>query len=208
MSSHDCIARGQLVLVVGTDLAAVQLALSEFINDHDLDFDELVEEDDVSLKADVLSLHIPFASWGGADNEYVTGLANSLADLCREPGVIELLDFDTGSSEEHCCPYFVGRNDEERLAARASYGIDRMAEWVKTLMTPEEFASVEHFIKAMCLSPARVDHYRGTAEIDGKVADVQFAAPAGAPALMLDAACLAALAQRANIKYDVVRHSL
>lgn len=106
MSSHDCFVRGSVVLIAGTELSAICTAINEFLQSDDLDFEELVKEESISLEADVLWLHIPFQSWGGSSNKDVEGLAQALGTLCCESGHVELLDFDTGDAEEHCCPYF------------------------------------------------------------------------------------------------------
>lgn len=44
MSSHDCFVRGTVILVPGTDLSAVNTAISEFLQSDDLDFEELLKE--------------------------------------------------------------------------------------------------------------------------------------------------------------------
>lgn len=198
MSSHDCVVRGSIVLVSGTELSAVRMGISEFLQSDGLDFDELMGEGEISLEADVLCLHIPFRSWGGSDNADVAGLAKSLGTLCRETGYIELLDFDTGSSDEHCCPYFFGRTDHDKLVAQLNYGIEQMKCWAEHLVDPECMVEIERFIRAQSRIAKDPEFYCANMSLGSEQLELQFQVPADAPAVMLDSACLAALAQKAE----------
>lgn len=198
MSSHDCFVRGSVVLVPGTELSAVHKAIHEFLQSDGLDFEELVKEASVSLEANVLWLHIPFQSWGGSSNHDVAGLAQALGTLCREPGYIELLDFDTGDSDEHCCPYFFGRTDYDRLVAQLNYGIEQMKCWAEHLVDPECMVEIERFIRAQSRIAKEPEFYRANLSLESEQFELQFQVPADSPAVMLDSACLAAISQKAD----------
>ena len=198
MSSHDCFVRGTVILVPGTDLSAVNTAISEFLQSDDLDFEELRKEERISLEADVLWLHIPFQSWGGAENEEVKNLAQVLGTLCREPGHVELLDFDTGDSGEHCCPYFFGRTDQDKLVAQLNYGVQQMKRWAEQLVDPECMVEVERFIRAQSRIAKEPEFYRANLSLESGQLELEFQVPADSPAVMLDSACLAAISQKAE----------
>lgn len=205
MSSHDCFVRGSVVLKPGTALPAVRTAISEFLQSDDLDFEELVKEGSIGLETDVLWLHIPFQSYGGSDNADVVGLAEVLGTLCRETGYIELLDFDTGDSEEHCCPYFFGRTDQDKLVAQLNYGIEQMQRWAEHLVDPECMVEIERFIRAQSRIAKDPEFYRANFSLESVQLELQFQVPADSPAVMLDSACLAALSQNAEeLQYEKV----
>jgi len=205
MSSHDCLVRGTVVLVPGTDLLAVRTAIREFLESDDLDFEVLVQEESIGLKADVLWLHIPFQSWGGAENDDVKSLALVLATLCREPGYLELLDFDTGDSEEHLCPYFYGRTDQDKLVARLNYGIAQLKTWTEQLVDPECMVEIERFIRAQSRIANGPEFYRAYLSLEGGQVELEFQVPADSPVVMLDSACLAAISQKADgLQYEKV----
>lgn len=198
MSSHDCFVRGSVVLVPGTELSAVHTAINEFLQSDGLDFEELVKEASISLEANVLWLHIPFQSWGGSSNNDVAGLAKALGTLCRETGYIELLDFDTGDSDEHCCPYFFGRTDHDKLVAQLNYGIEQMKCWAEHLVDPECMVEIERFIRAQSRIAKEPEFYRANLSLESEQLELQFQVPADSPAVMLDSACLAAISQKAD----------
>lgn len=198
MSSHDCFVRGSVVLGPGTELSAVHTAINEFLQSDGLDFEELVKEASISLEANVLWLHIPFQSWGGSGNNDVAGLAQALGGLCLETGYIELLDFDTGDSEEHCCPYFFGRTAHDKLVAQLNYGIEQMKCWAEHLVDPECMVEIERFIRAQSRIAKDPEFYRANLSLESEQLELQFQVPADSPAVMLDSACLAALSQKAD----------
>lgn len=202
MSSHDCVVRGQVVLVVGTQMDKIKEALADFVTCVSEDFDELAGDGhSIVLEGDVLHLHVAMQRWGGPENEKVADLASALGNLCREPGHVELLDFDTGDDSEHCCPYFFGRTEEEKLVARLQYGVQQMAVWTEDLIAPEFMVEIERFIRAQSRLAKPKQKFSAHLAFGAEHLEFDFEVPGEAPAVMLDAECLAAFVQKAELTY-------
>ncbi len=86
-------------MVAGAGLAEVKEAMTEFLEALHDSFDDLASDGhSIVLEGDVLSLHIALQAWGGPECGEASDLANGMGSICREPGYVELLDFDTGDS--------------------------------------------------------------------------------------------------------------
>ncbi|HNY41132.1 MAG TPA: hypothetical protein PKJ41_12080 [Bryobacteraceae bacterium] len=205
MSSHDCVLRGQVLLVAGAGLAEVKEAMAEFLEALHDSFDDLASDGhSIVLEGDVLFLHIALQAWGGPECGEASDLANGLGSICREPGYVELLDFDTGDSSEHCYPYFFGKTDQDKLVARLKYGIEQMTVWTEDLIPAEAMVEVERFIRAQSLIAKPKQVFRASFALGTEHIEFQFEAPGESPAVMLDGECLAALAQKAEVDFQPV----
>lgn len=198
MSSHDCMIRGSMSVVSGTDHVALQEVLRDFLVNVGWQFDELLSDGSIELHGETLSIDVKFDGYGGADNEEVMSLATALSAIAVGPSFLELVDFDTGDSDNHCCAYFVGRTDEELRRARVNYGFDQMTEWIEHMVSPERLIELKRLVVAEA-GPGPEVAFTGNFSCGEADLAVQFITPADPSGMMVDAAFLAALAQQASI---------
>lgn len=204
MSSHDCLLRGTVVLKPEFLPEQIAAELLDIFDKADLDIRQWPSGEHYSFDDGCLFLDFPLATFGGSDNEAVRVVAEGLGHICAAGGYIELLDFDTGSAEEHCCPYFFGQTETDRLAARLNYGIARFEEWAEGLLAPRDMIEITKLIHARSRLPFAQESFTGTFTLGETVVPLEFSLPTEAPALLFDEACLAALAQvgRLNVHRD------
>lgn len=149
MSSHDCLVTGTFNLQHGNNLPTVASALSAFLTEARLSFDEQVAAGNIQLDENTLSLHLAFHGFGGSDNAEVQELATSLSAICLDPGWIELMDFDTGDTDIACVPYFIGTDERDRTIASVLYGVEQMREWVEPVLGKAGVSLVDDMILAL-----------------------------------------------------------
>lgn len=149
MSSHDCQLIGTLPLKAGTSEADLRAALHDFMDEHQLDFDQEVAEDGLSFDGTSVTLMLKFFGYGGHRNDSVDGLVAALAPLVDGHGHLEMFDYDTGDSEAFRAPYFVAANDFEEKLARLEYGIAQMRDFVQPLVGDNRFRHLENNIAEM-----------------------------------------------------------
>lgn len=149
MSSHDCQLIGTLPLKAGTDEADLRAALHDFMDEHQLDFDQEVDEGGLSFDSASVTLMLKFFGYGGHQNDSVDGLVAALTPLVDGHGHFEMFDYDTGDSEAYCAPYFVGASDFETKLACVEYGIAQMKDYVQPLVGGSRFEHLESNITEM-----------------------------------------------------------
>ena len=145
MSSHDCLINGSLTLKEDCTEEEIRGAFRDFTEYQS--FDDLVNSQEISVEDGELSISINVPLSLGASSDSVQNLVNTLHSLVAGHGYIEVIDFDTGSSDEHRVPIFVGASEQDRKMAQVEYGIDQMAEFVQPLIGDQQFNALADLIR-------------------------------------------------------------
>jgi len=146
MSSHDCRVTGFLPLKEGVTDCQIKAVLKEFLSEHGLSYAHEASAGNIEIDNRSLSLSLDIYGHGGYENESVDALADRLGRIVDEGGHFEFLDFDTGSTDEACTPYFVGTNEAAKQRAQLSYGIEQMEQWVRPIVGDDAFEVIKQLM--------------------------------------------------------------
>lgn len=140
--SHDCRVTGTLSIKHGVTENQIKNALKNFLREHSLDFDEEQAEGNIEIEGRALFLSLDIQGDGGYRNESLDALSDSLDEIVDIYGYLEFLDFDTGSSDAACTPYFIGADEAARTSARVMYGISQMEPWILPVIGVDAFETI------------------------------------------------------------------
>lgn len=148
MASHDCFIRGSLALKSGVTEDQVLEALDAVLDYHNIDFDTAVEKDEIQLSADLLHFNLSVYGYGGLQNDANDQLAKDLAAIVTGPAYFEFIDEETGDSDAHTTPYFIGATPAEQTVSRLHYGLEQLDQWIKPLVTDDAYAQAKQILMA------------------------------------------------------------
>ena len=157
MSSHDCRVTGTLPLKEGVTDRQIKAVLKTFLAEHELSQSHEAAEGNIVIDSHSLSLSLSLDIYGrgGYDDESVDALADRLGSIVDDGGHFEFLDFDTGSTDEACTPYFVGTNEAAKQRAQLNYGIEQMEQWVRPIVGSGAFDAIKQFV--LCQTPQIIE---------------------------------------------------
>ena len=155
MSSHDCRVTGTLPLKEGVTDRQIKAVLKNFLAEHGLSQSHEAAEGNIEISSLSLSLSLDIYGCGGYDNDSVDALADRLGNIVDDGGYFEFLDFDTGSTDEACTPYFVGTNEAAKHRAQLNYGIEQMEQWVRPIVGDDAFDVIKQLV--LCHTPQLIE---------------------------------------------------
>lgn len=160
MSSHDLRLSGVLRLCGGVTTEQVTDAVCAFADQHALEIvcQPASNLDQVDIQWDQEALELSFdasiSGYGGHEVTELQATVEQLNPLLSGPGLLEVQDFDTSSSEEMLVPHFLGPTREDRARAQVEYAFDAFAEFATQPLGRE---TVESLRELVCKLPVLVE---------------------------------------------------